>query len=286
VIPNTEVFDLRSAHAEADFQVWVASPVAGAMPLPPGPRKVLWVLDANLFFGTAVEMTRIMSQLYGELPPLLVVGIGYPTTLPAIQAELRARDFTPTADAGFEAAVPRPPGAPEPTLPEGRRFGRAKQFLDFLTEEVKPFVAERYEVEENGSVLFGSSLGGLFALYAMLERPEAFDAYIAVSPALWWGNGHLMEREAELDPPRQELATTLFLAVGGEEERADIPMLSSFKMVSNLHLFAERLRSRHYESLDVATFVADGESHTSVVPVGLIRGLRYVLGRGIRAQSR
>ena len=143
-LPSTEVFDLYSEHAQADYQLWVASPVQGIMPMPPGPRHVLYVLDANLFFGTAVEMTRLMAQLYGELPPLLVVGIAYDTAVPAVQAELRARDFTPTADAGFEAMARRLPGATEPTLPEGRRLGRGPEFLSFLSSEVRPFIEERY----------------------------------------------------------------------------------------------------------------------------------------------
>lgn len=277
VIPQTEVFDMHSAHAEADFQIWVASPVPGIMPFPPGPRSCLYVLDANLFFGTAVEMTRLMSQLYGELPPLLVVGIAYDTSVPTVQAELRARDFTPTVDTRFESMVRALPGAPEPALPEGRRLGRAPQFLDFLTKEVKPFIEEEYEVAKEGSVLFGSSLGGLFTLYAMMERPDEFDAYISVSPAIWWGEGLLLSREEELASSWEDLDTTLFLAVGAGEEREDIPMLAPFKMVANVRALAERLGAREFESLDLATFIPEGESHTTIVPVALTRGLRYVL---------
>lgn len=277
-IPHTHVHDVRSRHADEDFQIWVAEPVAGIMPFPPGPRKVLYVLDANLFFGTAVEMTRLMSQLYGELPPLLVVGIGYDTDVPAIQAELRARDFTPTEDAGFGDTARSMPGASEPTLPEDRRLGRAAQFLDFLTEEVVPFVEERYDVAEEGATLFGSSLGGLFTLYAMLERPEAFDAYIAVSPAIWWDDAEIMKRVEAVASARDDLDAKLFLAVGSNEERTDLPALAPFKMVSNLEAFAQALRSRDHPSLDITTFIADGESHTTVVPVALTRALRKLVG--------
>lgn len=277
-IPHTHVHDVRSKRADEDFQIWVAEPVAGIMPFPPGPRKVLYVLDANLFFGTAVELTRLMSQLYGELPPLMVVGIGYDTDVPAIQAELRARDFTPTEDAGFGDMARSMPGAPEPTLPEGRRLGRAAPFLDFLTEEVVPFVGDRYEVAEEGATLFGSSLGGLFTLHALLERPEAFDAYVAVSPAIWWDDAEILKRVEAPGSARDDLDAELFLAVGSNEERADIPALAPFKMVSNLEAFAQALRSRNYPSLDVTTFVAEGESHTTVVPVALTRALRKVVG--------
>ena len=277
-IHGTKQFELSSEHAEADYQIRVAEPVAGVMPFPPGPRRVLWVLDADLFFGTAVETTRLMSQLYGELPPLLVVGIGYDTDAPAVQAELRARDFTPTVDSGFGEMARALPNAPEPTLPEGRRLGRSSHFLDFLVHEAIPFVEARYDVAEEGSVLFGSSLGGLFTLYAMLERPETFDAYIAVSPAIWWDDGWLLRLEERAAGSRDDMPADLFLAVGAGEERPEIPMLAPFQMVTNVETMAERLRSRSYPSLDLTTFIADGESHTTVVSVALTRGLRKVVG--------
>ena len=276
-LPKSAVFDIRSEHADADFQLWVAEPIPGLVPFPPGPRTVLWVLDANLFFGTAVEMTRLMSQLYGELPPLLVVGVAYPMQLPAVQAELRARDFTPTADAGFARMAGSLPGAPPPTLPEGRRLGRAPEFLRFLTEEAHPFLASRYEMADD-SVLFGSSLGGLFALYALMERPDAFAAYAAVSPALWWDQGLLLARAAERAAAGEALDARVFLAVGGEEERADVPMLASFRMVSNLRAFADCLNGAQLPGLELELWVAEGESHTSVVPVGLLRALRALVG--------
>ena len=273
-IPHTEVHRLRCGRAGADFELWIARPVAGVMPLPEGPRSVLYVLDANLFFGTAVEMTRIMAQLYGELPPLLVVGIAYGTDDPGLQAELRARDFTPTADSGFPEMSRSFPGAPEPTLPEDERLGGGPRFLSFLREEVRPFVERRFDVA--GSTLFGSSLGGLFALWAMLEAPDSFDAFIATSPAIWWDGGMLFDREEALAAMRDDVATTLVLAVGALEEDPRIPMLSQFRMVTNVREMSARLESRGYPSLSLATLVLDGESHTSVVPVALTRGLRRI----------
>ncbi len=275
-IPHSEVHTLRSEHVGWDFELWVASAVEGVFPLPSGPRPVLYVLDANLFFGTAVEMSRLMHQLYGELPPLLVVGIAYDTDEPAVQAELRARDFTPTADSGFEHMRSSMPGAREPSLPEGQRLGGAERFLAFLEQEVRPFIESRYEVAEEGSILFGSSLGGLFALYAFLQHPAGFDAYIATSPAIWWGDGVLFEMEEALGDSAEDVEAHLVLAVGSQEESPQIPMLAQFKMVTNVRAMAARLEAREHLSLDLTTLVLEGESHTSVVPVALTRGLRAV----------
>ncbi|NER79954.1 MAG: hypothetical protein F6K42_10295 [Leptolyngbya sp. SIO1D8] len=89
-IADTEVHPLYSEHVGDDFELWIAQPQAGFAPLSPSPPQVLYVLNANLFFGTAVEMTRLMHKLYGELPPLLVVGIAYPTADGFLQGALRA----------------------------------------------------------------------------------------------------------------------------------------------------------------------------------------------------
>jgi len=136
-------------------------------------------------------------------------------------------------------------------------------------------VEERYDASAS-STLFGSSLGGLFVLYALFQHPDAFDAFISVSPALWWDDQLLLRQEDDLAASQEDVEATLFLAVGSEEERADIPTLAPFRMVSNVRTFAERLAARGYPSLDLATYVAEGESHTTVVPVALTRGLRYI----------
>lgn len=277
-IPATEVHTVFSEHVGTEFQVWIAHPVPGIMPFPPGPRRVLYVLDANLFFGTAVEMTRIMSQLYGELPPLVVVGVAYPTDDPVLQAELRARDFTPSCDSGFEEMAKRLPGAREPTLPEGERLGGAARFLAFLRDELQPFVRETVSVSETGSTVFGSSLGGLFVLYALFSEPDTFDSYIATSPAIWWDGEAVLGLEAQR-AASGDLDAALVLAVGALEENPQIPMLAQFKMVTNVNRMEETLSARKHASLRLSRFVLEGESHTSVVPVALTRGLRAIYSR-------
>lgn len=37
-------------------------------------------------------------------------------------------------------------------------------------------------------ILVGHSRGGLFAVDTFVEQPELFNAYVAISPSLWWEN--------------------------------------------------------------------------------------------------
>lgn len=276
-LPSTRVIPLRSDEPGPAHQLWIAEPVEGLLPFPDGPRAVVYVLDANLFFGMAVEMTRLMSQLYGELPPLLVVGLAYGTDVPAEQAALRARDFTPSTPAAWPPkGTPRGRSHGEGSTPE---LGRAGRLLERLTAEIQPWVRTEYDVADGASTLFGSSLGGLFTLYAMARRPEAFDAWISVSPALWWDEGVLMRELHAFATSRNDLRGRLFLAAGGDEEHPAIPGLADYRMISNARALRDLMASRRFPSLQTELFVPDGESHTTVVPVALTRGLRFVHGR-------
>lgn len=273
---HTEDHLFHSEHADADFHLWIGRPVAGLAPSRE-PPVVLWVLDGDLYFGTAVELTRIMHQLYGELPPILVLGIAYATDDPRVQGELRNRDFTPTADPDWEEMGRRINPAWQPLLPEGRRTGRAPEFLRFLVDEVRPWVRKRFETAPDSDVLFGSSLGGLFAAWSVLAEPGSFAHVIAVSPALWWDRATVLDLEARAAEHLDDLPVKLFLTAGSLEEPEDVPFLARFRLVSNARTLAERLESRGYPSLHVRMQVMEGETHTSVISVGLTRGLRTFL---------
>jgi len=274
-IPHSHRHVLASKHVGREIEIWVAEPVAGIQPFPEGPRAVLYVLDADLFFGTAVETSRLMSQLYGELPPLLVVGIAYGEE-PALQGQLRTRDFTPSADPGYDRMAASIPGF-EPLLPEGSRMAGADRFLAFVREELQPFVAERYDVAPGKAGVYGSSLGGLFAAYTLLRAPETFSRYLIASPALWWNGSEVPALTETLD--REDLDARVYLAAGSREEDPAIPMLAPYKLVTNTRELGRRLEARNLPSLRVTVDILEGESHTSAVPVSIARGLRAVYGR-------
>jgi predicted alpha/beta superfamily hydrolase len=167
--------------SRAEFEIRVARPLPRFIGGTPSNHDVLYVLDGDFFFGVATDMTRLMHRLLGELPPMLVLGIGYGTVDGGVINDRRTRDFTPTADEGTALS------------------GGASHFLDFLRDELKPLIGERYRQATGSSTLFGSSIGGLFASFAALERPESFERYIIASPALWWDD-HLLVRTASQRP--------------------------------------------------------------------------------------
>ncbi|WP_258286092.1 alpha/beta hydrolase-fold protein, partial [Escherichia coli] len=62
------------------------------------------------------------------------------------------------------------------------RTGGADAFLHFVTTTLRSAVAQRCRVDPARQALFGHSFGGLFVLYALAHRPDAFSHWIAASP--------------------------------------------------------------------------------------------------------
>lgn len=68
--------------------------------------------------------------------------------------------------------------------------GNADEMAQFIEQELIPYVNSNYKTD-NFKILSGHSLGGLFVINTALNHPQLFDQYIAISPALWWGENAL-----------------------------------------------------------------------------------------------
>ncbi|MCI3181382.1 esterase [Caulobacter sp. CCUG 60055] len=106
--------------------------------------------------------------------------------------------------------------------------GGSAAFRRFLTEELQPWVKARYPAGGE-TALMGESLAGLFVVETFLRQPGAFDAYIAVSPSLWWDNGRLAKGSAALLAAQPPGRRALFLSIGdeGREMQAGVDDLTA-----------------------------------------------------------
>ena len=63
------------------------------------------------------------------------------------------------------------------------------KFLDFITDNLMPYLGEIYLIDNENSTLFGHSLGGVFSHYALFNSDryenQPFGNYIVGSPAFW-----------------------------------------------------------------------------------------------------
>jgi predicted alpha/beta superfamily hydrolase len=187
---------VRSAILGEERTIWVRLPRQGA-----GLERfpVLVMLDAEWHFDIAASDVALLAEAsyLGQhpIPPMIVVGI--------VNRD-RNRDFTPTHCDPCE-------GMRFPTSGESARFRR------FLVDEVLPAIDARYPTAPF-RVLAGWSLGGLFTVETFLAEPEAFRAYLAISPSLWWDDRRTERSlEGETAPVTSSAARRLAITLGSRE---------------------------------------------------------------------
>jgi predicted alpha/beta superfamily hydrolase len=154
--------------------------------LPPGYRSdrrrrypVLYMHDgqnvfdaATAFAGVEWGVDETAERLIDEglIEPLIVVAV-------ANMGERRIDEYAPTR--GVIDARARK---------KKRSRGLARQYGEFLMEELKPFIDKRYRTrpETEFTGLGGSSLGGLVTLAIGILYSHAFTRLIVMSPSIWW----------------------------------------------------------------------------------------------------
>lgn len=169
----------------------------------------------------------------------------------SIKPESWNDDFTPWTVPAFRAGE----NAPQ---------GRADTYFACLTEEIKPYLDTHYRTkpEPEHTALFGYSLGGLTAVYA-IYRTNVFGAVASLSGSLWFdGFCEFMEQEK---PRRTDLR--VYLSLGKKESRSKNPRMGKVaacterareilaKQLAESHRFGdegneELLQSDRYDEAD------------------------------------
>lgn len=101
--------------------------------------------------------------------------------------------------------------------------GQSERFRRFVGEEVQPFIEARYRTSGEAA-LMGESLAGLFVVETFLKEPQMFDAYVAVSPSLWWDGGQLARQAGAHLRDHSNDPRTLILTLGDEGAEMQTPM--------------------------------------------------------------
>jgi predicted alpha/beta superfamily hydrolase len=197
-----------------------------ALPDRPEPGMPLLVLlDGEWNFRTVSTAVRHLTA-NRRLPPTVVAGV--------VNTE-RGRDLSPSFEGGEFAAGP------------------SDRFLSFLAYELVPYLAAKYPIGTY-RILAGHSNAGMFALYAFMRRPEAFQATIALSPSFGLDDRFtaLLARTLAKAGPGLRFVV---LGAGGDEE-ADISV-GALRLAKTFEASPHPDLEYHYESFP-------GETHGSV----------------------
>ena len=164
---NVKVFKMFSSQLNRTVRVWVY--------LPPDYGKnekkrypVLYMLDGQNLFDNATAFAgewgvdETLEYLYNKTGfSIIVVGIDN-------GGERRIDEYAPWVNAEY-----------------GRGdLGNAT--LDFIVENLKPYIDALYRTEREETGIMGSSLGGLMAIYAGFRHPDIFKYVGAMSSAFWF----------------------------------------------------------------------------------------------------
>ena len=217
---------------------------------------------------------------------MLVVGIGYRVVDLTETFTLRSRDFTPSEDAASAKKW-------------GWMSGGADRFIQFIKEELKPWVADHFAADPDNDVFFGDSLGGLFGAHVLVSEPRTFKRYGLGSASLWHNRGSIFGTEAAHAQANQDLPAKVFFSVGAyespqgdqkqilwlpEDQRADAEAQAAeefaaygeISMVADQERFVAALRSRNHPNLVIESEVLPGEFHLTVFPLNFSRSMRYL----------
>jgi predicted alpha/beta superfamily hydrolase len=207
------------------------------------PPAVLYLNDgqnlfdpARAFAGNTWRVAETLDWLAAErrIPPILVVGIDHGEAR-------RAREYLPVEDE-------RNPFARRP-------LGR--QYVDFVTREVVPFIERTYQVSRRISAraFGGSSYGAVAALLAVLERPGTFGRLLLESPSLYVGN-RIMLRKARRAP---RWPARVYLGVGtAETSKADV----NRETVENVRVLESILQDAGLGPKRLKVVVQEGATHS------------------------
>lgn len=154
--------------------------------LPPGYRRfsrqhypVLYLHDGQNVFDAATSFAGVEWGVDETAQRLIGKGLIEPLIIVAVfnMGEDRIHEYAPTR------------GVYDQTSERKKRSrGLARQYGDFLINELKPYIDKKYRTKPGAEFtgLGGSSLGALVTLAIGILYPQAFTRVIVMSPSIWW----------------------------------------------------------------------------------------------------
>lgn len=223
---------LASRSTGTTYPLSIYMPPAGSTR--PQDLPVIYALDGETWFQTLVGLMQTTAR------PAIVVAVH--------SAGQRGRDFVPvnscTSGGGGESL-----------------------FLDFLRQELQPYVAANVGGDAAQQVLFGHSHGGSFVLHALFAEPaggHGFKAYLASDASIGCMASTAYGWEQAYAAAHATLPVRLHLShasAGNQQVNLDL---------------AAAIRRRAYGGLQLAEQAYAG-THLGIVPQALADGIGFAL---------
>ena len=98
----------------------------------------------------------------------------------------------------------------------GKIKGKGKIYMNWLVKTLKPYIDSKYRTlpDRKNTIICGSSMGGLMALYGAVSYNRYFQRAACLSPSLWVNDGAVLELIAKARISRD---TCIYMDYGSEE---------------------------------------------------------------------
>jgi len=98
----------------------------------------------------------------------------------------------------------------------GKVRGLGRIYMDWMVNTLKPYVDENYRTlpDRKNTIIAGSSMGGLMALYGVTAYNHVFQRAACLSPSIWVAPGLMLELIARAHIRRD---TCIYMDYGSEE---------------------------------------------------------------------
>ena len=258
----------RAAGYDYDHEVLVTLPRSHAVS-PDRTYPVLWAMDGAMMHMLVAGIVNLYT-LGGRLPETIVVSVGHSSDQGMAGLVKREFDLHPAGSMFGDELSERTitAGSGRAIIEQSPQF-KGDRFLDFLVDQLRPALTERYRMNDDHA-LMGHSSGGYFTGYALFARPGGFSRYLIGSGT----HPHALELEAQYAESHDDLAARIFLAAGANEvNNFD---MSASRIVSRTVFLAENLRLRRYPSLALKSQLYTGLDHFTVMPPMFADGLQFL----------
>jgi hypothetical protein len=237
-IANSQLRHIESSIVGQDYQIKIRLPEDYASTTARYPA--LYLLDGDHAFAMATDIVQYL--IYGEhIPDLIIVSPAYDSKRAPNEGgkNMRNRDL-----------------APFPT-PYTDMIPGGVQYLEFIQHELIPFVESNYRVAAIDRTLSGYSFGGIFALYALFQKPDLFQRYIIVDGF----DEKYFEMEKIYAAQHTDLPIRLFISAPAGQWGSDLSKL------------LDTLNGRNYINFHSEYAQLNDLGHFAVSAEGLTKGL-------------
>lgn len=197
---------------------------------------VMYLLDGGTHFHHATGIAQFLAA-NGIIPEMIVV---------AVKNVDRTRDFSPTH------------------VDERPTTGGAEKFMGYLEEELITFMNRNYRTLPY-EILVGHSFGGEFATYALLNYPEVFNAYVAISPYMMYDDGVIVKEAKTKLKSSYKNEIQFYMTLGNEPD-----------YFATLDEFVNIVESKSPKNFEFSYVKFENDNHGSVPHLSIYKGLESI----------